>query len=137
MKKETRWRCLKHLDKFVCPSRQKVGRHTGCTTCKYELRISTQAKEKRANKWGKQFIACALHSERRCNRSTYIGNGKRRCGSCKSRSANGILKSSHKKRVLRAARKRRHEERMISAAEQPLNRKSIVEILRMKTGFAI
>lgn len=106
--KEERWRCRRHTDKFVCPSRQKLGRRTDCAQCKNDNQRSSEAKKRRAKKWEKEFIACAYHPERRCNKSVYAGFDKRRCGSCSSKnrpSEGGPKKGAHVRRKTMAGYK--------------------------------
>lgn len=102
--------CVKH-NRPIMPSQWRRGhKRTGCSKCRRERMRSPATKSRRELKWQKQFIFCIRHPNRRCNRSTYVMNGMRRCGSCIVRSLNGHHKPAYE-RVLRKNRYNKSAER--------------------------
>lgn len=65
-------------------------------------RKHTKAERRRTDKWEAEFVACIHHPYRRCNRSGYVGYGKRQCGSCKTnRRRDGSPRPTHARNVNR------------------------------------
>jgi hypothetical protein len=63
-------------------------------------RMQTKAQRRRTDKWEAEFVACIHHPYRRCNRSGYVGYGKRQCGSCKTnRRRDGSPRPAHARNV--------------------------------------
>lgn len=94
-----RWHCLHHPDHFVTPCKQEHGRHTGCAKCTHGSQTSLEARIRRAKRWDSKFIPCvkSRHADRRCNRSQYVADGHRRCGSCKAHNSCGERTTSYQR----------------------------------------
>jgi hypothetical protein len=99
--------CVKH-QRPICVSKWKHGYRTnGCAKCAYEWRRSPKARKRREKRWDETFISCSFHDDRRCNRSYFVCNGKRRCCSCLHRnvpSKGGAKKVGH----IKIERKRKY-----------------------------
>jgi hypothetical protein len=86
--------CRKH-GRPITPSHWIRGHKTSdCAKCTNTRIRSSETKLRRTRRWEKDFISCVLHLERRCNKSAYVGWGRRRCGSCDGRSFFGRKKPS-------------------------------------------
>lgn len=84
--------CSKH-DRPIFPSVLEYRKEatTGCPECHADWRQRTRAiREKR---WRTGNIVCIKHPSRRAKRSLYVNAAKRKCGSCASRNAAGVLRS--------------------------------------------
>jgi hypothetical protein len=109
--------CKKH-GKPIMPNQWR-SRHyiTGCAKCVTERIRSPKARKRRKEKWEKNFISCARHPERRCNKSRYIRDGVRRCGSCSVAKSDGTKRPAYQRHMdknnplMRESRKRCDEKR--------------------------
>lgn len=91
----------------IAPSDWKGGhRNTKCSKCKKESRQSPAVKQRRALKWEKEFIPCNKHSDRRCQKSPYVNNAKRKCSSCGNKLKEGIYRSALKRALSKKNYKR-------------------------------
>lgn len=89
--------CRKH-DRPIFPSvlENKKGATAGCASCHSEWRRRTRyIREKR---WRTENIVCINHPSRRANRSFYVNTAKRKCASCISRNAAGLLRPGHRRK---------------------------------------
>jgi hypothetical protein len=81
--------CRKH-GKPIMPSQwKKRNRTTGCSSCGNGHLRSPESRNRRQIKWENIFISCIKHDDRRCNKSCYVSNGRRKCNSCRHRRADG------------------------------------------------
>jgi hypothetical protein len=83
--------CPKH-DKPICPREWKLGcRASGCWKCMREQKASPKQKEIRRLKWEREFISCARHPSRRCQKSKYVLMRARRCSACNHIRTSGLM----------------------------------------------
>ncbi len=97
--------------KPIFPSKWLNGcRKVGCVECQGTTRSKTswnkynrsvkgkaadtrfrlpEAKARRAKRWEEEWIVCANHPDRRCNKSHYVYGSVRRCGHCLNHKADG------------------------------------------------
>jgi len=102
-----------------------------CSECAKERYAKT--KQKREKQFNENDIRCIKHPNRKAIKYVYLLDGHRICNRCRHHRADGSLFPSAKKYKI----KQRDQKRMQRAAQQPFKRKSIQEILRMRTGFKL
>jgi hypothetical protein len=91
--------CAKH-GKPICPSMwRNRSRTTGCAKCMDMHKRSPEARERRRVKWNKEYITCARHPNDRCQQSTYVNTGQRRCSYCSHHYADGSRKPGYARHV--------------------------------------
>lgn len=74
----------------IQPSKWRQGnRTTKCTLCVNMYNRSPKNEARREKRWQENFIPCIKHPDRRCNRSVFVHNARRACGSCITRTPDG------------------------------------------------
>ena len=131
-----RWRCPHHPEKFVCPARQHRGRRTGCTSCISARTRSPAARTRRADKWDGGDIRCIHHPERKCNRSTYVIDGRRYCSSCHNHRADGTKTPVFRKHC-KAYRNRRRYQEIAANYAKGTSLKNGLQMFERLTGMKI
>ncbi len=74
------------------------------------------ARAERITLWDFYQIVCSRHSTRRCNRSAFVRDGSRRCGSCKNRRLDGSRRLSWL-RYMQSAKRRETYRRWLDRPE--------------------
>jgi hypothetical protein len=87
--------CHKHGKPLSVSAWRNGHRTSGCWKCINEHCLSPASIERRAKKWDEGFIVCAIHPNRRCNKTVYLYNSKRRCASCNTRRADYSYRPGH------------------------------------------
>lgn len=127
--------CKKHKRPII-PSRWLNGSRTsGCSKCGREYARSPKARKKRAKRWETAFIACAFHSDRRCNKSCFVFAAKRRCGSCASRNKPSI--GGPKRQAQRRHARKRNYKKMTQNRLRGFGRMRGLELFERSTGLIL
>lgn len=88
--------CVKHGRPITVKDWLKGCRTSECALCKNIRHRCPQTRSRRAQRWDNGFVSCIIHLDRRCNRSFYVHNGNRKCGTCHTRNAEGELLHCHR-----------------------------------------
>ena len=104
--------CRKH-GRPIQPSAWKAGYRTiRCAKCNKERISSPESRQRRSATWEKNFILCTNHPNRRCNKSSYVHGGVRRCSSCWDKLANGNFRPRRERSLKRKDYRKMVEKRV-------------------------
>lgn len=124
--------CKTHKEPITLPNWKVGHRTTGCRECERNRKHNPKIRKQLNEKWINTFISCVNHPNRRCNRSYYVCNRARICGSCISRVAGGSFSRGYIRRHRRSGAVRAIRESQMGLRGRPNAIKTFAAIVGLR-----